>query len=127
MYSIKKILTSPRTHPLDLKPLAFVFKFVKYTKFFTAQELEHESFESSYNEVDIERYSTTTNLRASRIIPEALYKKGKEPTDMIIEHAVVMTEYLTKHGLRGKDYVFPIVMVDRSKYISPEKIEDTMT
>lgn len=104
-----------------------VSTMVKYTKFFTAQELEHESFESSYNEVDIERYSTTTNLRASRIIPEALYKKGKEPTDMIIEHAVVMTEYLTKHGLRGKDYVFPIVMVDRSKYISPEKIEDTMT
>ncbi len=104
-----------------------VSTMIKYTQFFTAEEFANQSFESSYNEVDIERYTTTTNLRASRIIPEALYKKGKEPTSMIIEHAVVMTEYLTKHGLKEKDYVFPIVMVDRSKYISPEKIESTLT
>ena len=103
-----------------------VSTMIKYTRFLTTEEFEVESFTSNYNEVDIERYTTKTNKRGTRIIPEALYKKGKEPTEMIVEHAVVMTEYLTKHGLKPKDYVFPIVMIDRSFYISPEKIDNRM-
>ncbi len=96
---------------------------VMCTSFRKAFELSAKTFSELYNEIVVDRYSVDIVKRASRIVPEALFKSGKEPSDIIIEHAVAMTEYLIENGLKPQNYVFPIVMVDRSMYKEPRQNE----
>lgn len=96
---------------------------VMCTSFRKAYELSAKTFAELYNEIVVDRYSVDIVKRASRIVPEALFKSGKEPSDIIIEHAVAMTEYLIENKLKPQNYVFPIVMVDRDMYEEPRKNE----
>ncbi len=87
-----------------------------YTGMFMSDDLDFKSTRNLYNEVVIERYSTEQNKKGGKIIPEAIFKTGTTVDKEILKHAVGMTEYLVKNGLRDKGYVFPIVMLDKCAY-----------
>ncbi len=89
------------------------------TEFNIPDELLKQSFRDNrygYNEVTIERYSMQEEKAATKILPEALIKKGTDPSEEIIKHAIEFSEYVRDHEIRDKNFVLPIIMVDVVKY-----------
>lgn len=79
-----------------------------------AKTYANYSFEC--NEYVIERYSLREQGHSNKIVPEALFKYGDQVTEEMLNVVIEMEEYVKSHGIRGEDFVMPIILVDRTGY-----------
>lgn len=92
------------------------------TKFQFADELIGNTAKdtSDFNEIVVDRYTTSEDSYGGRIMPEAVFKYGEYISDYVLEETIVFTERLRAAGLLGPDEYLPIIQLNPEAYNTDE-------
>lgn len=95
----------------------------KLTKIMFSSKLAEETANKRYNEVGINRYDYSGEIKyGGKIIPSAILCSGKITNEQLLA-AESFTKYCVENGLKPRGWKMPIVVVNKDRYLEIQKMK----